>query len=181
MRGLLVARPANLVEGPELRLGAARDQRPSGQVAYAFPARLEGYVEEHGHRLAADLAPVVVVQDDPSAEGDDRIGLEHCGQGFLLQGAKGLLAVGGENLGDRHAGLVLDQMVKVKKWCIRPLRRKCADYGLARTHEAEQRERFAPGYRLQAAGIGGDSRSWGRRRRTTTAPALREHENLVAE
>src|ERR1700686_5154465 len=91
--GLLVAREPALIERFYLRLCSVEDQRPPGQVVDSLPDRLEGYFEINRERPVPDQAPVVVVDDDATAEGDDRPWPQHAGQGLLLEGPKRLLAV----------------------------------------------------------------------------------------
>src|ERR1700694_5942170 len=110
---LLVAREPALIERFYLRLCSVEDQRPPGQVVDSLPDRLEGYFEINRERPARDQAPVAIVDDDAPAQGPDRAGLQHAGQCLLLKSAEGLLAVRSEDFGDRHPGLVLDQVIQV--------------------------------------------------------------------
>src|SRR5205814_2989096 len=112
MLGLLVAISPPLVEGLNVLLGPARDQRPSRQLLNAEPDGLERNVDVYGRRAVGDQSPVIVVHHGAATKRDDRSRLQSSRQHLLFQGAERGFAAGRKEIRDGHSGLVLDQMVE---------------------------------------------------------------------
>ena len=141
-----------VVETPEVALILReRTVRPTD----AFPGGVDVDDHEHGARHLQELARLRV-RDGATTEGEHR----RVGSGEQLADCRGLgapelrLALGREELGDRHAGALLDRLVDVEEPSPEPGRNFASERGLARAHESHEGQMSVEGRGCQVAGRG---------------------------
>ena len=84
----------------------------------------------------------LVVHEGAAAGGEhDRPFLQQAGDHPALAVAKMVLAVDGEDFGDRHAGCGLDLVISIAERQLERLREPAAHGALSGTHETDEHER----------------------------------------
>ncbi len=139
VRDLLVHRPPLLVQSPKPRLVAR--ERPVAPRD-ALPANVDRGVEEQRERGRTKRLPRPRGAERAAAELDYRelAASEHVVGRLLLERPKGRLAVLLEDLRDRAPAPVLDDVVDANERASEPLGELRAKCGLARAHEADERD-----------------------------------------
>ena len=117
------------------------EQGTVGLVADAFPDLLGGGPEADDQGMGLEAGEVAGFGGVAAAGGDDEtfVAGEFLAD-LLFEGAEGGFAVLGEDIGDGAAGVLLDEFIGVDELKVQEVGDEPAHGGLARAHEADERE-----------------------------------------